>query len=400
MSGLALQELGRGITAFGSQLGSDITRIQKEKKEEEAEKASQNIRNKLLSQKLEGGRLDIEKKSFELGQSQEEKAAADQVFKDIETVSPEEATQAIEMGVDQGLKNQGLTDEEIVEIKPKAITQIKQRVATDTKAKLSNAQKELRTFQSQAKVGRFSTNPAISAHLKRLLDRVSHFQGRAKEERQLSEKREDEVSRREFETGKLATQQAFKSEESQKQREFDANQKAIDRAQKKAEQKAKKSNLKLPQSQWMAAGFAKRIESAQNVLDRLATEGFDPASFKSRVIQAGGLTKISDPKQRQWAQAARTIINSILRRESGAAISEGEFTSARLQYFAQLGDDPKTLEQKRRSRLDVLAALNAEAGEAKILVAKEAEKFEFKDTQEIPTISTEEQKRIDEEYGL
>jgi hypothetical protein len=117
-------------------------------------------------------------------------------------------------------------------------------------------------------------------------------------------------------------------------------------------------------AQFQAATFATRISQSENTLDNLMGKGFDPTSVKNRVIEKGDLTAIKDPEQRQYAQAARNFINATLRRESGAAIAESEFVSARKQYFPQIGDDPETVEQKKQNRLAIMAGLKAEAGGA------------------------------------
>ena len=45
-------------------------------------------------------------------------------------------------------------------------------------------------------------------------------------------------------------------------------------------------------------------------------------------------------------QAERDFVNAVLRRESGAAIAESEFESAKKQYFPQPGDSEETIKQK------------------------------------------------------
>jgi hypothetical protein len=57
-----------------------------------------------------------------------------------------------------------------------------------------------------------------------------------------------------------------------------------------------------------------------------------------------------DPAYRLAAQNVRNFINAQLRRESGAAISEGEFYNAYQQYIPQPGDDPQTIKSKERNR--------------------------------------------------
>ena len=71
---------------------------------------------------------------------------------------------------------------------------------------------------------------------------------------------------------------------------------------------------------------------------------------------------ILDPQYRLYANAKRTFINSTLRRESGAAISESEFYSANLQYFPQPGDTEAEVDQKRKNREDTIRGFRIGAG--------------------------------------
>ena len=65
------------------------------------------------------------------------------------------------------------------------------------------------------------------------------------------------------------------------------------------------------------------------------------------------------PADRQAAQAKKTFINSILRKESGAAIAQSEFDNADSQYFPQFGDDKQAVINKRRTRELVTATMEA-----------------------------------------
>jgi hypothetical protein len=65
------------------------------------------------------------------------------------------------------------------------------------------------------------------------------------------------------------------------------------------------------------------------------------------------------PADRQAAQAKKTFINSILRKESGAAIAQSEFENADSQYFPQFGDDAQTVINKRITRDLVTATMEA-----------------------------------------
>lgn len=68
--------------------------------------------------------------------------------------------------------------------------------------------------------------------------------------------------------------------------------------------------------------------------------------------------------QQQVEQAQRDFINAVLRRESGAAIGQGEFRNAAKQYFPQPNDSKETLRQKAANRRTAIAGMKAEFGEA------------------------------------
>jgi hypothetical protein len=68
------------------------------------------------------------------------------------------------------------------------------------------------------------------------------------------------------------------------------------------------------------------------------------------------------PEYRQYDQAKRDFVNAILRQESGAVIADSEFANAEKQYFPQPGDDPATIEQKRRNRETAIKAIREASG--------------------------------------
>jgi hypothetical protein len=64
-----------------------------------------------------------------------------------------------------------------------------------------------------------------------------------------------------------------------------------------------------------------------------------------------------------YDQAKRDFINAILRRESGAVISEEEFANAEQQYFPQPGDGPEVIAQKRANRENAIRGIEVSAGQ-------------------------------------
>lgn len=116
-------------------------------------------------------------------------------------------------------------------------------------------------------------------------------------------------------------------------------------------------------SQALTAGYGRRMEQSENVFDRLEKQGFNRAKI-SEGLKASlpGFAQPSLTKQQE--QAERNFINAQLRRESGAAISQGEYDSAEKQYFPRPGDSPEVLEQKRANRQQAVEGMKIAAGRA------------------------------------
>lgn len=125
-------------------------------------------------------------------------------------------------------------------------------------------------------------------------------------------------------------------------------------------------------AKFLAAGFGKRIEAANTLMDQLKEQGYNAASagsgFKRAMpesilgIPVGNAMK-SDKDQMQQ-QAEQNFVTAVLRKESGAAISPTEFAQAEKMYFPRPGDSPAVLEQKRMSRQQALENLKSESAEA------------------------------------
>ena len=106
-----------------------------------------------------------------------------------------------------------------------------------------------------------------------------------------------------------------------------------------------------------AAQFASRMAAAHNTLVELEDLGVDRVGVYAAAFGAGS------EEERRIRQAQREFVNAILRRESGAVISDSEFASAEQQYFPTPGDSPAVIEQKRQARQRSLQGLiNASQG--------------------------------------
>jgi len=171
-----------------------------------------------------------------------------------------------------------------------------------------------------------------------------------------------EVAKVAGDRGEREKTQEFKKAEREEEQQFKAEQAAMDRAIDEATASTEK--VKVTQAQAKLAMFAIRTQQAEEALSALEVEGFDPSTFRQAFVKPNITVGVRSPEERRYAQALRNFVNATLRQESGAAIAPSEFDSANRQYFAELGDDAKTLEQKRQSRLAVISGFEVGAGDA------------------------------------
>lgn len=132
--------------------------------------------------------------------------------------------------------------------------------------------------------------------------------------------------------------------------------------EKQLEQKAKEEK-KLSAQEYASGTYARRLEQAESVFNSLEQQGYDRASigqgFKSMLPE-----RLQDNALKAQTQAERNFVNAVLRRESGAAISQAEFANAEQQYFPRAGDTPDQAAIKKANRMQVLAGLKAEGKKA------------------------------------
>lgn len=134
---------------------------------------------------------------------------------------------------------------------------------------------------------------------------------------------------------------------------------------KKAASESKKTgSKKITADQRKVATFSARMQQAEDVFDELEAQEFEPQSFlggiAGKVLPGAGQTK----ERQQFEQAKRNFVNAVLRRESGAAISDQEFANADKQYFPQPKDSDEVLAQKKENRELVRKGFQVEAGSA------------------------------------
>lgn len=113
-----------------------------------------------------------------------------------------------------------------------------------------------------------------------------------------------------------------------------------------------------------AASYATRAEEADKQLTDVMNKGYDPTGLKNMIINRSWYPNAAKSSPQQLAeQSQRNFINAILRKESGAVISDSEFDNARKQYFPQPGDSPEVIAQKAGNRQTSIANMKAAAGD-------------------------------------
>jgi post-segregation antitoxin (ccd killing protein) len=200
-----------------------------------------------------------------------------------------------------------------------------------------------------------STRAAIQAEIENtrsLITRADRMDERTFRRQQLEEARKDrEETRRSRDV-------AYQN----RQREAEADRLGLqgdDRLQYITSGRVPSGAEKQTGEQANAATFATRMAEADKILS-------DPAIYSSGLGMQGAAKAMTEnipivgnflagkgetgPQFQQYRQAQRDFVNAVLRKESGAAISQSEFDNASKQYFPQPGDTPQVIAQKAKNR--------------------------------------------------
>lgn len=127
-----------------------------------------------------------------------------------------------------------------------------------------------------------------------------------------------------------------------------------------------------------AVAFGARALDAQNTLRQLEANGTTNTNPINRAASSlpgvggalGAATNwLNSDQQQSYDQAKRNFVSAVLRKESGAAISQDEFANEDKKYFPQAGDSPATIEQKARARDLAIEGLKAQAGPGAALIS-------------------------------
>lgn len=127
----------------------------------------------------------------------------------------------------------------------------------------------------------------------------------------------------------------------------------------------KLENIRQPtEAQTKATGYAKRMFGANDRLNGLAERGVFKPTPQLLISEKNGVTRIvaSNPDDRQFLQASKEWLAPILRKDTGAAVTDGELLTYMDIYIPKPEDDIVTLRNKADARQDAMISLSQETG--------------------------------------
>jgi len=126
----------------------------------------------------------------------------------------------------------------------------------------------------------------------------------------------------------------------------------------------------MTESQSNATAYGMRMKEANAILDDLSKKGVLKGAVIEGVPLIGGALGQALPSvlggtsatQQQVNQAKSNFITAVLRKESGAVISDSEFDREDKKYFPQVNDNAEVIKQKENARKLAIKAIEVQAG--------------------------------------
>ncbi len=142
---------------------------------------------------------------------------------------------------------------------------------------------------------------------------------------------------------------AVKSQEAQSKADLQASQVGLNKVKEQALLNKQSQEPELSEAQSKSRIFGSRMaQSEEDFTSLIGT--FDPTTSGSATSSTLLPEALQSEERQQFRQAKRNFLNAVLRKESGAKISEEEIETGELQYFPKFGDAPKVVAQKARNR--------------------------------------------------
>jgi len=118
---------------------------------------------------------------------------------------------------------------------------------------------------------------------------------------------------------------------------------------------------KLTEGEGKSTGFFGRMLASNDVINKFEQEGLNLGQTLAGGVPLVGNFMVSENYQ-QLKNAQEDFLKAILRKESGATITDEEMASYGPIYFPQPGDSQQVIEQKRRNRERQVEAMKFTAG--------------------------------------
>jgi hypothetical protein len=118
------------------------------------------------------------------------------------------------------------------------------------------------------------------------------------------------------------------------------------------------------QDQSQAATYATRMAKAHDLMTPLDDTAVSVMENAKKRVGGWFGVNLNSPDAQRLRQAQLDFLNAVLRKESGAAISEGEYNRYAEQYFPMPGDNAATIRQKQANRATTIQGMQREAGPA------------------------------------
>jgi uncharacterized protein YukE len=142
--------------------------------------------------------------------------------------------------------------------------------------------------------------------------------------------------------------------------------------------------------QYKAGEFASRAGSGDAELDALFAGGYMPNPGGSLLPEF-----LKPEKRKQYDGAIQSFVNSVLRRESGASISDPEALKAIRQYIPVEGDTPRIVAEKSARRKQAIGNMAVTAGPAMQLMQAAAPVASVSESP-LPSLAPEKLARLQE----
>lgn len=113
-----------------------------------------------------------------------------------------------------------------------------------------------------------------------------------------------------------------------------------------------------------AGGFYDRMVNANQIIDRLESEGYRPGIVDFETASGRYISGLTSEQGQLYRQAQENWVRANLRKESGAVIGAEEMDAEIKNYFPVPGDKPATIAQKADNRRVVTEAMRKAAGPA------------------------------------